>query len=146
MFIGRTDAGAEAPILWPPDVKSCCCCCWVASVVSDSVRLLRQQPTKLPHPWNSPGKNTGVGCHYLFWMWRADSLEKTLMLEKTESGKEGDDRGWDGWMVSPTQWTWVRRLRELVMDREAWRASINGVAKSRTQLSDWTELNWRLKT
>ena len=43
----------------------CCCCCWVASVVSDSVRPHRQQPTGLPHPWDSPGKNTGVGCHFL---------------------------------------------------------------------------------
>ena len=36
-----------------------------ASVVSDSVRPHRQQPTRLPHPWDSPGKNTGVGCHFL---------------------------------------------------------------------------------
>ena len=35
------------------------------SVVSDSVRPHRQQPTRLPHPWDSPGKNTGVGCHFL---------------------------------------------------------------------------------
>ena len=39
-------------------------------------------------------------------MWRTDSLEKTLMLGKIEGG-EGDDRGWDGWMASPAQWTWV---------------------------------------
>ena len=38
---------------------------------------------------------------------RADSLEKTLMLGKIEAGGEGDDRGWDGWMASPTRWTWV---------------------------------------
>ena len=37
----------------------------VASVVSDSVRPQRWQPTRLPHPWDSPGKNTGVGCHFL---------------------------------------------------------------------------------
>ena len=43
----------------------CCCCCCVASVVSDSVRPQRQQPTRLPCPWDSPGKNTGVGCHFL---------------------------------------------------------------------------------
>ena len=42
-----------------------CCCCSVASVVSDSVRPHRRQPTRLPHPWDSPGKNTGVGCHFL---------------------------------------------------------------------------------
>ena len=51
-------------------------------------------------------------------MWRADSLEKTLILRKMEgrrpcslerwrAGGEGDNRGWDGWMASPTQWTWV---------------------------------------
>ena len=43
----------------------CCCCCCVTSVVSDSVWLHRRQPTRLPHPWDSPGKNTGVGCHFL---------------------------------------------------------------------------------
>ena len=42
-----------------------CCCCCVASVVSDSVWPRRWQPTRLPHPWDSPGKNTGVGCHFL---------------------------------------------------------------------------------
>ena len=43
----------------------CCCCCCVASVMSDSVQPHRWQPTRLPHPWDSPGKNTGVGCHFL---------------------------------------------------------------------------------
>ena len=40
-------------------------------------------------------------------MWRTDSLEKTLILGKIEAGGEGDDRGWDRWMASPTRWTWV---------------------------------------
>ena len=44
----------------------CCCCCYqVASVVSDSVRPHRRQPTRLPCPWDSLGKNTRVGCHFL---------------------------------------------------------------------------------
>ena len=38
---------------------------------------------------------------------RADSLEKTLVLQRLRAGGEGDDRGWDGWMASSTQWTWV---------------------------------------
>ena len=42
-----------------------CCCCYVASVVSDSVQSHRRQPTRLPRPWDSPGKNAGVGCHFL---------------------------------------------------------------------------------
>ena len=44
---------------------SCCCCCYVASVVSNSVQPHRWQPTRLRHPWDSPGKNPGVGCHFL---------------------------------------------------------------------------------
>ena len=43
----------------------CCCCCCVTSVVSDSVRPHRQQPTRLPRLWDFPDKNTGVGCHFL---------------------------------------------------------------------------------
>ena len=42
-----------------------CCCCQVTSVVSDSVWPHWWQPTRLPRPWDSPGKNTGVGCHFL---------------------------------------------------------------------------------
>ena len=45
--------------------SACCCCCLVASVVSSSVRPHRRQPTRLLCPWDSPGKNTGVGCHFL---------------------------------------------------------------------------------
>ena len=45
--------------------RCCYCCCWVASVVSDSVWPHRRQPTRLRHPWDSPCKNTGVGCHLL---------------------------------------------------------------------------------
>ena len=48
-------------VIWP----CCCCCCWVASVVSDSVWPHRRQPTRLLRPWDTPGKNTGVGCHFL---------------------------------------------------------------------------------
>ena len=44
-------------------IYCCCCCCKVASVVSDSVRPHKRQSTRLPRPWDSPGKSTGVGCH-----------------------------------------------------------------------------------
>ena len=43
----------------------CCSCCQVTSVMSHTVRPHRRQPTRLPRPWDSPGKNTGVGCHFL---------------------------------------------------------------------------------
>ena len=77
-------------------------------------------------------------------MWRTDIFEKTLMLGMLKAGGEGDDRGWDGWMASPTQWTWVCDGWELVMEREVSCAAVPWVAKSRTQPSDWTELNWWL--
>ena len=76
-------------------------------------------------------------------MWRVDSLEKILMLGGMGAGGEGDDRGWDGWMASPTQWTWVWvNSGSWWWIGKAWRAVVHGVAKSRTWLSDWTELNW----
>ena len=49
----------------PSTGECCCCCCYVTSVESDSVGPHRLQPTSLPRPWDSPGKNTGVGCHFL---------------------------------------------------------------------------------
>ena len=46
--------------------------------------------------------------YFGYLIWRTDSLKKTLMLwERLKVGGEGDNRGWDGWMASPTQWTWV---------------------------------------
>ena len=60
------------------------------------------------------------------------------------AGREGDNRGWDGWMASLTRWT-LSKLWELVMDKEAWSAAIHGVTKSQTRLSDWTELAINMK-
>ena len=92
VFIGRTDAEAETPILWPPHVKS--------------------------------------------WL-----IGKTLMLGGIGGRREGDDRAWDGWMASPTWWTWV-----WVNSGSWWWTGRPGVLwfmGSQRTGHDWaTELNW----
>ena len=55
------------------EVVCCSCCCKVASVVSYSARPHRWQPTRPSHPWDSPGKNTGVGCHFLLQSMKVQS-------------------------------------------------------------------------
>ena len=74
-------------------------------------------------------------------MWRTNSLEKTLMLGSLKAGGEGDDRGWDGWMASPTWWTWV-----WVASGSWWWTRKPGMLQSlgsQRVVQDWmTELNW----
>ena len=70
---------------------------------------------------------------------RADSLEKTLKLEKIEAGEKGDDSRWGGWTASPTQWTWV-----WASSGSWWWTEKSGVLQSMGSLSDWIELKWCL--
>ena len=91
-----------------------------------------------PILWRFEGE-TPIIWQYL--MRRADSFEKTLMLERLRAGGEGDNRGWGGWMASLTQWTWV-----WVDSRSWWWTGRPGVLRfmgSQRVGHDWaTELNW----
>ena len=120
------------------------------------------QPSRLLHPWDFPGKSTGVGCHCLLILKEMSpkySLEGLMLnvksqyfghlthfkrswcWERLKAGGEGDDSRWDGWMASPTQWTWVW------VNSRSWcwtgRPCLLQSVGSERDRHDWaTELNW----
>ena len=96
-----------------------------------------------------------LSVHWKDWWWSWNSntmatwceelthLKRPWCWERLKAGGEGDNRGWDDWMVSPTQWTWVW-VNSGVGNGQGGLACCSGVAKSWTQMSNWTELNWRI--
>ena len=78
------------------------------------------------------------------WWWRSQNndpwTKRPWCWERLRVGGEGCDTGWDGWVASPTQQTWVWTNWEMVKDREAWHDAAHGVTKSQTWMSYWTEL------
>ena len=76
------------------------------------------------------------------WCKELTHWKRPWCWERLKAGGEGDDRGWDGWMASPTQWTWAWvNSGSWWWTGKAWPAAVHGVAKSRTWLSKWTVLN-----
>ena len=73
--------------------------------------------------------------------WRANSLEKTLMLETLNTGREGDDRGWDSWMASLTRWTWI-----WASSRGWWRTVKPGILQSMGSQRPLMDITERLKS
>ena len=103
---------------------------------------IKQVNPKVNQPWVFFGRTDAKAETPVLWPPHVKSwlIGKDWCWYGLGAGGEGDDRGWDGWMASHSMNVSLNELREMVIDREAWCAAILGVAKSRTGMSDSTEL------
>ena len=111
-------------------------------------RRLWRVPWTARRPTRQSERKSVLNIHWKDWRWSSNTLatwceelthrKRPWCWERLKTGRERDDRGWDGWMVSLTQRMCLSKVWEMVKDREAWRAAIHEVTKSRTWLSDWT--------
>ena len=104
------------------------------------------QRGQISHSW----RKSTLNIHWKDWCWSWSSStlatwckelthwKRPWCWERLRTGGEGGNRGWDGWMASPTKWAWVWANSETVKNREAWCTAIHGVTKSQTQFSNWT--------
>ena len=117
---------------------------WITYLIHSAILVFKSWPFIVKH-WDFFGRNDAIAGTPVLWPPHAKSW---LIGKDVDAGRdwgqekkgttEDEMAGWHHWLHGH-----LSELRELVMDREAWRAAIHRVAKSRTWLSDWTELNWR---